>query len=598
MFSNYLFAVFLIVSFLQPLLWADFSFSEKILCVGNSQSVLVKKKVALPQHKPSENQGDKPKTQVHSHHILFLMRSGDTSRALETYKQYHQQTHQHDYELIQEMGLLLLDHGSRQSDPEIRLLTTFGAGISLNERTLYILEAGMDSGIPELQLASLHYLSQYQNDQADEILQRAMNAGHPLIRLEAAFVMAQKKAPRACAYAESLMYRFEGMLTPLFPQFFAMIGTSEATRMLRKLMSSKDEEVRVSAIISTANYGRDDLLPKVRILSSHNEKAQQEACAYALGKLKDESSIPRLEMLSRSKIPHVRLAALKALYNLGHKDCKSDIEKAAQEKDVYAIAALGEVEGSQNLLVILLKDPNMQIRINAAIALMQLRDPRCLAILQEILITDSRGLCLSKIASQGKSLYAWKAIPSGQQNFKDQPHAIELSLTLREDILEKSIDLPEPDFLRLAQAIFIRQQNDLVPLTVELLESLHTPGAIALLKTHQQQFGAPLIRNYCNLALYNLKEQGPYGANIIAWIANMHHEELIRFRPFLPREYQEHEDPYQLNPQDNSSLLIACFESFLVNKDEKGIDVLLNAIQHGNEKNKYALAGLLMRCAL
>ena len=52
-----------------------------------------------------------------------------------------------------------------------------------------------------------------------------MNAAHPLIRLEAAYIMAQKKAPRAYAYAESLMYRFEGLLTPLFAQFFAMIGT-------------------------------------------------------------------------------------------------------------------------------------------------------------------------------------------------------------------------------------------------------------------------------------------------------------------------------------------------------------------------------------
>lgn len=528
-------------------------------------------------------------------HVLFLMRSGHISQAIDTYKQYHKHTGQHDFELIQEMGLLLLDQGYHSSDPEVRAMTTFGAGISLNERTLYILEAGMDSEIPELQLVCLNYLSQFQNDSADETLRRAMNAGHPLIRLEAAYVMAQKKAPRAYAYAESLMYRFEGPLTPLFPQFFVMIGSAEATRTLRKLMTNSDEEVRIAAILSAAKYGRDDLLPKIRMLATHHEKAQQEACAFALGVLKDETSIRRLEILTRSQVLHVRLAAWKALYDLGRKEFKTSIERAAKEKDIYAISLLGNIEGSQDVLVKLVNDNNIQVKINAAIAMLHLQDPRCLPALVEILIMDSRGLCFSKTVSKGKSLSAWKANPSGKQNFKEDPYAFELSLSMREDTLEEALDLPEKDFLKLVKIIFMRQQNDLVPLATELLEKLRTPDTIALLKEHQQQIGAPLIRNYCNLALYNLKEQGPYGDNIRSWIANMQNEELIRFRPFLPREFRDHEEHYQLTPEDNSSLLIASFESFVASKDERGIDILLEAIQNGNAKNKYALAGLLMR---
>lgn len=538
--------------------------------------------------------GDK-NSLVNKNHLLFLMRSGHISQAIEGYRQYHKAGGQHDYDLIQELGLLLLDQGHYSSDPEVRILTTFGAGISLNERALYILDDGMDSGIPELQLICLNYLSQYQNDKADEALHRAMIAGHPLIRLEAAYVMAQKKAPRAFAYAESLMYRFEDDLMFLFPQFFARIGTAEAIRMLRKLMTSSDEEVRIAAILSAAKYGRDDLLPKIRTLATHNEKAQQEACAYALGELKDEKSIPKLESFARSKVTHVRLASWNALYHLGRKEFKSFIEKAAKEKDVFAIALLGDIEDSQQVLADLVKDKNIQIRVNAAISLLHHRDPRCLEGLLDILITDARGLCFTKISSKGNSLSAWKAIPSAKQNFDDQSLAFEQSLSLRENILEEAMDLPEKDFLKLAKLIFIKQQNDLVPLLAELLEMLHTSNAIALLKIHQQQIGAPLIRNYCNLALYNLKETGPYADNIRNWIARTHHEELIRFRPFLPRELRDQDDLYQLTPEDNSNLLVASFESFVVNKDERGIDILLSAIQHGNAKNKYALAGLLMR---
>lgn len=528
-------------------------------------------------------------------HILFLMRSGHISQAIDGYKQYHKKTQQHDFDLLQEMGLLLLDQGYHNTDPEIQVLTTFGAGISLNERALYILEAGMDSGMPELQLVCLNYLAQYQNDKADEILQRAMNAGHPLIRLEAGFIMAQKKAPRAYAYAEALMNRFDGPLTPLFPQFFAIIGSAEATRMLRKLMTNTNEEVRIAAILSAAKYGRDDLLPKIRTLATHHEKAQQEACAFALGELKDETSIRKLEILARSPIAHVRLAAWKSLYDLGRKEFKTSIEKAALEKDLFAIALLGDIEGSQEVLAKLSNDSSIQVKINTAIALLKLQDSRCLPGLVDLMIMDSRGLCFSKIGSKGKSLSAWKAIPSGKQNFKEDAYAFEISLSLREDALMDAIDLPERDFLTLAKLIFIRQQNDLVPLLAELLEKLNTPGAIQLLKEHQQQLGAPLVRNYCNLALYNLKEKGPYGDNIRTWIGNMQNEELIRFRPFLPREMRDQDDHHQLTPEDNSNLLIASFESFIMNKDERGIDILLEAIQNGNSKNKFALAGLLMR---
>ena len=63
---------------------------------------------------------------------------------------------------------------------------------------------------------------------------------------------------------------------------------------------------------------------------------------------------------------------------------------------------------------------------------------------------------------------------------------------MRESTLEKALDLPEKDFLRPAHSLFERQQNDLVPTLVGLLENLHTPAAIDLLKLHLQKVEAPL----------------------------------------------------------------------------------------------------------
>ncbi|BBI16770.1 Uncharacterized protein NCS13_1_0575 [Neochlamydia sp. S13] len=539
---------------------------------------------------------DKGYTEYNHSHLLFLVRMGNVSQAIKAYECYHKQTGKHDFEFLQEMALLLLDQGYRCSDLNTRLMTLFGAGICLNERALYILKEGISSGIPELQLISLNFLSQYQNDQADENVQRALNTKHPLIRLEAAYLLAQKKSPRAYAYAEALMYRWEGILEEVFPEFFAMIGTPEALHMLCKLMCHSHEEVRLAAIINAAKYGCDELLYKIRTLATHKEKAQQEASAFALGLLKDENSIPTLKNLSCSNVSHVQLAAWKALYDLGCKEYKILIENAAKQKDIYAIFLLGELQESQDCLALLINDPNIQVRVNAAMALLYLQDPRCTKVLlQDILITHPQDMCYSSVCSPGKSLTAWRATPGAHPHFKDSLYAFERSLKMREEALSKALDLPEQEFLQVAKTLFACQQNDLIPLLTDLLKKLNTPAAIALLQAHQQQIGAPLIRNYCNLALYSLKVKGPYRENLYRWVTNSKKNELLQFRPFLPSKLRDLKDNYQLTLEEHSQLLIASFESLIQNKDEQVVNLLLEAMQDGNPINRYALAGLLMR---
>ena len=170
---------------------------------------------------------------------------------------------------------------------------------------------------------------------------------------------------------------------------------------------------------------------------------------------------------------------------------------------------------------------------------------------------------------------------------------------MREAALVQALNLPEKDFLELADTIFSYRQNDLVPILATLLENLRTPAAIALLKKHREQLGAPLIRNYCNLALFKMSEPGPYAEALQNWIESQQDYNLIQFRPFLTLDMRGvDESQYHLTPQDTSRLLIDSFQAFAEARDERGIDVLLHAIQYGNQKNKYALAGLLMRTAL
>ncbi len=530
--------------------------------------------------------------------VLHAIHTGDIPRALELYQNYRETSGEHDIELVQQIGLILLDKGSKSSDPQTKLMTLFGAGISTNERCLYILEEGLSSPSPEMQLIALNFLARYENDRADEALNRALGANHVLVRLEALQHLAKKKHPKAVGQIEALMAKLGDSLTPIFPQLYAMVGDAAAMKIMKKLLAHPDEEVRVAAILSAAKFERDDLLPQIRKLAAQHAIIQQEACAIALGRLHDESSIPRLEALTQANSLTTRLAAWQALYRLGKKETSSLVEKVAKEGNLYAIAILGEMQGSEDILFELTKDANLQIRINAALALLERVDPRCLKPLVEILLHDSRDLAFVKAASISTGLAAWKAVPSASQNLKEEQIAFELSLNMREEALQKAMELPPKIFLQLAEAIFQTHQNDLVPLTVAQLENIRSPESIALLKTYAQKAGAPLVRNYCNLTLFNLREEGPYEENLRQWIMAQQEEDFIRLRPYIPWEVRDPNSHYELSPHETSKLLIEAFESFAQTQEDKGVDVLLDALLHGNIKNRYALAGLLIRATM
>lgn len=527
--------------------------------------------------------------------ILYRMHTGEFSQALNLYREHQKALGHHDQELLQQIGLTLLDQGYRSHDPEIRVMTLFGAGISSYERALYILEDAAASSNPQMQLVALNFLARSQHDRADDAIQRCLSSDSLLIRLEALLYLAEKHHPRATAQTEALMCKLPEDLLPIFPQIFAVIGDESSTRSLRKLLAHPSEDVRIAAIFAVAKCERDDLLPQIRTLATHGEIAQQEGCAIALGFLGDEQSLPRLQTLARSHVASVRLAACHALYRLGRKETRLDIEKEAMGGNIFALAMLGDMPGSEEALVKLARSPQLQVRINAALALLKLGDARSVPTLKEMLINDTRDLAFEKMGSHGLGLTACRAIPSAQVNLAKDPLGFEVSLRLREEALRAAINLPETAFLSLAESLFESHQNDLIPTLTDLLATLNNDAAKALLKKYSQKAGAPLIRHSCNLALFHMKEEGPYEELLRHFILHQQDLEMIRFRPSLTIERRDFVTGTPLTPQEQSRLLIASFEAIARAQNDKGIDVLLEAMQNGNSKNRYALAGLLIR---
>jgi HEAT repeat protein len=528
-------------------------------------------------------------------HALYLMQQNQIEESLGRYREFSHQTGSHDFEVLQRMGLILLQKGIQNENPQIFLMSLLGAGLSGSSGALEILEKGLFCPDPQLQLLSLHFIAQFDDDKASDLLNRAMSSDYLSTRMEAAFYMAQKKHPHAVGQIEGLMFRLPPAYRPYFPSFFASLGTSDATKTLRRLIEDPDPQVRVESILNVARLGRDDFLPLLRKRLTHSHVAELEAAIFAVGVLKDTFSSDKLKKLSSSSIDSLRLAATRALLHLGDRKSLSLIEEMAKKQNLFAIAALGEIPGSEELLASFASSKDIQVRINTAISLLQRRDARCLSALSELLLADSRDLAFYPFLSIGRTQSAMKAVPSAELRASDPTLNLGFSVAIREHLLREAIHLPEENFLQLAAMIFQKQQNDLIPTLIQLLENLRTEGAIGLLKQGTEKISSPLIRDYCYLSLYRLKQEGPYEEYMNHWVMHQKHEELIRLRPLLPWRYRMEQADYTLTPEETSHLLIEAFLAIANQRDEKSINFLLEAIQLSNPINRYALMGLLMR---
>ena len=530
-------------------------------------------------------------------HALFLMQNGEIEPAFKRYEQYCAEEGRYDFETLQQMGMIMLQKGVLTDNPQTYLMTLFGAGISGSTGAIEILEKGLAHPDPQVQLLSLHFLTQFEDDKTSEILSRAMSSDFLSTRMEAAFYMAQKKHPHAVGQIEGLMLRLPPIFKPYFPSFFALLGTSDATATLKRLIEDQDPQVRIESILNVAKLGRDDFLPILRRRLTHSHIAEIEATVFAIGALKDNFSHKKIKKMALSPIESVRLAASLALVHLGDRSAVPGIIDLAKHHYLFAILALGGISETEEVLAELLKSSDFQVKLNASIALLQRRDPRCLPILLEVLVSDSRDFAFQPMGSVGRTLSAFKAVPSAELRTKDPTIDLSYSMALREHFLREAIHLPEESFLQLAKTIFQKQQHDLIPTLISLLENLRTDQAIALLKEGTKKVSSPLIRDYCHLALYRLKEEGPYEEYINHWVMQQKTAELIRLKPLLPWKYRMEQSDYTLSTEETSKLLIDSFLSIANRRDEKSISLLLNAMQQGNPQNRYALMGLLMRAS-
>lgn len=528
----------------------------------------------------------------HKNHILYLMNAKEDEKAIEYYQKYFEKYNVHDFEILQNIAMTYLKWAAKSTHVEEKQLAMFGAGFATSAKSLNILENGLDAAELSIQLTALHFISALQDDKANNLLVKAMGSNFLETRFEAAFQLAQKKHPCALGQVLSLQNKLPIFFRPLFPQFFGLIGTPDAMRELRNYLFDSDPNVKVQAIYSLAQNHRDDFLPILRKKLSHSSIIEKEALCMALATLNDSISIDQIRKLTNATSENVRIAAHIALNRLNDKSYNINLLKIAAKGNLFALYNLKEINHSENILYKFLQSPDKQERLNASLALLKRRDIRCFEGLHEFFSNNFSHFCIQPQVTLGRGLECFKIMSYSR---KSKRVDLDLSLQIKMGILKDTLDVDTGKFLNLAKYIFNNNHLDLIPYLTKLLISLNDKNSINLLKINAQRSGAPLIRNYSNLALFRLKEKGPYFVNIKKWLYDKCQDQLIELKSFESNKMKYEKSQYELSPMDSANFFLESLSALAENHNLESTLLILDILKKTKKVNKGPIAGILLR---
>ncbi len=86
---------------------------------------------------------------VNKLHILYLLRSKEFEKSIELYQEYKKALGRHDFEILQQIAMIILEQGIRSNDFETQLTSIFGSKIAGISASIDVLETAILSQQPQ-----------------------------------------------------------------------------------------------------------------------------------------------------------------------------------------------------------------------------------------------------------------------------------------------------------------------------------------------------------------------------------------------------------------------------------------------------------------
>lgn len=529
--------------------------------------------------------------------ILHLFSKGSHLKGLKMYKEYYKKAGDHDFSLLREMSLMMIESGISKGSEDSSLLSLIAMEIAGEDNFSHHLSKLIHSNYFPVQAKTLSLLRRIDNEYSDQLIKSCLTSNFIMLRLEALSILVQKHNSTAIGQVESLMNMVHKSYHPVFVDFYALSGTKYAISVLKKMIYDVDLNLNLATILAAKNYKIEELIPSLRNSLTHTSSIIQESAANALGVFQDAHAVKKLEVICKSKHEETRLAGLYALYCMGQKERKEEILSLAKNGNLFAISTLAQIEGSEKALhEIYYKDSN-EFRINSAIALLEKKDPLCIPVIKDLITLDTGAYYLQSYPSPGRAFSCIKLLPIAGLDKQMVAPAKAATAGLQAQLFAKCIDLPREKFMKIVDDIFTKKRNSLVPVAIGLLENFNDQEAINYLIKKSTTPGAPFIRTSCHLSLWKNTHNQVNKQAISDWLKKYGKHEMIAISQKKLKENKGDYSltGYELSLEEKSHLLIGAFLHLSDSREKSGLDCILDAMINGHEKNRIPLAGVLLK---
>ncbi len=395
----------------------------------------------------------------------------------------------------------------RSSNDKQRLLALHASGIVACEPLLGVFEKSLRSNDPKAQCLAVEGLKRLKSDLADRLLLEAMHSEYAPVCVGAAIALMERNNAEVPMFMESLMYKVPPAARVLFPAIFGKSEHPECKRLIGVLLKDRDPLVRISSLLAIVEYHFDTFIPQLRTIAAQGNSAEKELAIYGLALFEDSSSLELLQHLAEDKDPIVRMVAALGLNRFGV-DISASIEKMAKERNLWAISALGRVEGGGvETLKQFVKDPDLSVRATALWALLERKDSSAVEPLIEL-------VCLSSgIVSQestGTVLKIFKPGIAGQW---------------RAPWVAAAAKLPMKEFIIFAKRA-IAKDKSLANSIITLLENSDKEEAKAFIRQLAHYPGERAIRYRAQIALLRLDYGSESTTEVMEWLTEKERVDL------------------------------------------------------------------------
>ncbi len=536
-----------------------------------------------------------PVEQISSSRCYYLLKKGHLDDVLKALTDPSNNT-PYPKDLIQKVAETIIINGLTSNNSEMQLAALYGTSLSGDSDLIKYARDGLESGSLEVQMAATSLIGSGNHKEGEYLLRGALRSDYFAVRLEALWIISILRNQNAFEQLEALYAKVPDEIRLYLLPLFALEGSTRAQDFLSHVLRSSDVELQAQALMALATIPLREKSP----LKNPPFLDPLTLEAFMLYALSHRDCVPQetIEHYAEHHNPFVRLSAQFVLAH-GEKAAYALLEAQAKEMNPFAISLLGKLPLSDASPLFSLATPKeFDIpHLQAGLALLAHKRPECTPLVLEIIRSASEEAIYRPRYSPGRTMIIWEKIPTRSLLGSEKLFAIEQSLRFREEVLIQSINLPEKQFLQIADHVMVHAQ-DLIPLLCKLLENKQSEKVREWLKQQFQDTSSLLGKMYVAKSLtalgeVNSEKESPWKKTLVQFLKNEQGLNLFQPRPLIPWFMQAEPKPQELTFDERARLCIESLYALISAEEPETQTIILEWMSKSNSSTRTLLAGIL-----